>query len=192
MTTAATALTPDDLLQMGSAGKGYELVNGELKEIEVSAESSFIAGEICTLLKNHCKARQPGWVFPEGTGFRCFPDDVGRVRKPDTCYIALPRYAVDRFRSEGFVTVVPDLIVEVVSPNDIAREVEEKRLEWLDAGVREVWIVYPESRSVYVHRAGGGYALLRAADPITTPLLPEFSVTVAEFFVVPGEVPPLQ
>lgn len=192
MNTAATALTPDDLLQMGSAGKGYELVNGELKEVEVSTESSYVAGTICTLLNVHCKARQPGWVFPEGTGYTCFPDDDGRLRKPDTSYIALGRFTAQQYRAGGWIAVVPDLAVEVVSPNDTAGGLEEKRHEWLDAGAREVWIVHPTTRTVHAYRAGAAPGEFGAHDTLTTPLLPGFRVSVAELFAIPGEVPPVQ
>ena len=67
--TAAPAarLTPDDLLKMPDEGRGFELVNGELKELNVSLLSSFVAGKAYFQLESHVTPRQLGWVFPEGT-----------------------------------------------------------------------------------------------------------------------------
>ena len=193
MSTAATALTPNDLLRMGSAGKGYELVNGELKEVEVSTESSFVAGEIHHRLKLYAAAQQAGgWAFPEGTGYCCFPDDESRVRKPDTSYISRSRLTPEQYRAGAWLTIAPDLAVEVVSPNDTAGGLEDKRIEWLDAGVREVWIVHPTRRTIHVYRAGGPPAVFNPDDTLTSPdILPGFSVTVSNLFLAPGDpVPP--
>src|SRR5262245_18069411 len=115
MSTAVTVITPEDLLRMPDEGKGYELVRGELKELEMSKESSHVAGEIYLRIKLHSNAHQPGWVFPEGTSYRCFPDDQTQVRRPDTSFIRLDRMTADRYREEGHCLIAPDLVVEVIS-----------------------------------------------------------------------------
>jgi Uma2 family endonuclease len=46
-------------------------------------------------------------------------------------------------------------VIEAVSPNDTAYEVEDKIAQWLGAGVRLVWVLYPETQRVQVHRADG-------------------------------------
>ena len=91
--TAAPAktVTPDDLLRMPGGGQGFELIDGELKELNVSFLSTFVAGRICTRLSNHVDSQELGWVSPEGTSFRCFPDDELRVRRADTAYHRLNR-----------------------------------------------------------------------------------------------------
>lgn len=184
-------ITPDDLLRMRDGGKGLELVNGELKELNVSKESSHVAGQLFFRIKQFCDANQPAWVYPEGTSYRCFPDDAARVRRADTSLITLNRMPVAEYKDEGHCTTVPDLVAEVISPNDLAEEVDEKRDEWLAAGVRLVWIVSPATRTVRVHRADGGYAFLRNADALTAPdILPGFSCPVADLFRLPGEPAP--
>src|SRR5580704_8171252 len=115
MSNALTAITPEDLLRMEEGGKGYELVNGELEELVVSKESSYTAGRIYLQIALHCDAKQPGWVFPEGTSYCCFPHDENRVRRPDTSYISLERMTAEQYREEGHCPIVPDLVVEVVS-----------------------------------------------------------------------------
>jgi Uma2 family endonuclease len=187
MSATVAVVTPEDLLRMPDEGKGYELVNGELKEMPVSTESSRVAGEVHFRLRSHCAGNPIAWVFPEGTSFRCFPGDRNRVRRADTSLILLDRMPLATYEDEGHCTTVPDLVAEVISPNDLAGEVEAKLAEWLDAGVKVVWVVNPTTRSVRVH-GSSGYTFLRASDTLTVPdVLPGFSVPVADLFRRPGE-----
>ena len=181
-------VTADDLLRLWEQGEAFEVVgDGQGREFEVSKESSRVAGEVYYRLRAHAD-QHPAWVFPEGTSYRCFPDDEERTRRPDASVIALGRMPPATYEDEGHCTTVPDLVVEVISPNDKALEVAGKRDEWLDAKVRTVWLVEFETRTVQVFRADGTSALLRAADTLTAPdLLPGFAVPVADLFRLPGQ-----
>lgn len=183
-------LTPDDLLRLPDRGKGLELVDGDLKEQDVSALSSHVAGEAYFHLRSYVGPRRLGWVFPEGMSFRCFPDDPGRVRRADTAFHALNRLTSDRVAAEGHCTVVPDLVVEVVSPNDLADDVTAKRIEWLAAGARLVWVIFPVQREVHAYPADGTVLLFRPPDALTAdPVLPDFRVPVADLFHLPAAGP---
>jgi Uma2 family endonuclease len=190
--TAPARLTPDDLLRMGSEGKGYELVDGELRGLNVSAKSSRVAGLVHNRLENYCSAHHPGWVFPEGTSFQCFRDDPNRVRRADASHIALDRFTAGQYDTAGHIPVVPDLVVEVISPNDLANDVNEKIGEWLVAGVRLLWVIDPEVRTVQVFRAGEATTtLLYDRDTLTgDPVLPGFSCPVADLFRLPAAPTP--
>jgi Uma2 family endonuclease len=184
---AAPKLTPDDLLRLPDRGKGFELVDGELQELNVSYQSSYVAGQVFFHLQAHVGPRRLGWVSPEGTSFRCFPDDPDRVRRADTAFHALARLTPAQAAAEGHCTVVPDLAVEVVSPNDLADDVNEKRVEWLAAGARLVWVVFPVQQEVLAFRADGSSAVFRHTDALTAdPVLPEFRVPVADLFHLPA------
>lgn len=186
LTPAPAAVTPDDLLRMPDHGLGFELVDGELKELNVSLLSSFVAGRAFSRLSSFVEERNLGWVFPEGTSFRCFPDDENRVRRADTAFHRLDRLTAEQARAEGHCTVVPDLVVEVVSPNDLADEVNAKLIEWLDAGAQLVWIIHPIQQTVHAHRPAGIVARFRGTDTLTgDPVLPAFRVPVAELFKLP-------
>jgi Uma2 family endonuclease len=191
MSTTATIITPEDLLQMRDQGKGYELVNGKLKDLKVSTRSSRVGGQIYRQLENFSETQRPGWVFPPETGFRCFATDPSQVRKPDTSFITLDRFTKEVYEEEGFISVVPDLVAEVISPIDNAEEVEIKIEGWLNAGVKVVWEIYPATSTVRAHRPDNTIALFRAADTLTAPdLLPGFACPVADLFRLPGEPVP--
>ena len=84
---------------------------------------------------------------------------------------------------EAFWNLAPDLAVEVVSPSEKAGDVREKARDYLAAGTRLVWIVYPRTREVVVHTPDG---LARAYGADATlegfGILPGFSCDVADLF----------
>ena len=193
MSTAADtrAITPDEFYRLGDAARGYELVDGELRELHMSAQSSWVGGQIHFRFESYSRSYTPGWAFPPETGYRCFKDDPGLVRKPDASWISIGRMTREEYEEEGFIEVVPDLVAEVISPNDSAEEVEEKIEMWLAAGVKLLWEVYPNTRTIRAHRPDGTITLIRAADTLTAPdVLPGLSLPVAELFRVPGEPAP--
>ncbi len=174
--------TPDDLLTMPDRKK-YELVDGKLVELEMSMWSSYVAGVIFRIVSNFCVANKLGWVFPEGTSFQCFPDNPDRIRKPDTCFIRMDRLTPEQMQREGHGTVVPDLVVEVLSPNDVAYKVDRKVEEYLDAGAVVVWVVNPDTRTVKTFRSGNQFALYHEDSEITEEdLLPGFQCKVGDLF----------
>jgi len=179
-------VTPDDLLRMPDHGRGYELVDGELKERKMSFWSTFVGRRVSTPLANYVEPQGLGWVNAEGASYRCFPDDDSRVRRADVTFHRLDRLTPEPAAAEGHIPVVPDLVVEVISPNDLAYEVNEKRTEWLIAGAQLVWVIDPVRQEVYAHRADGTATLFRRTDTLTAgPVLPEFRVPVAELFRLP-------
>ena len=167
--------------------RGFEFVDGQLEELNVSFLSTFLAGRCYKHLANFVEPRRLGWVTPEGTSYRCFPDDPTRVRRADTAFHRLEKVTTEQALTEGYMSVVPDLVVEVVSPHDIADAVNRKLLEWMRAGVSLVWIVHPLDRTIHAYGSPGGIRLFTEADTLTAePVLPEFSVPMGELFRLPG------
>ena len=105
------------------------------------------------------------------------------IRKPDAAYIAPGRLSDDQYDDDGYCTVVPDLVVEVLSPNDLASRVNAKVDDWLDAGVKLVWVVDPDAEIVQVHTASGSTQRLRSKDTLSDAgVLPGFSLSLADVF----------
>jgi Uma2 family endonuclease len=168
-------------------GDQYELVNGTLVERNLSLWSSFVAGELYGLLYTHCRENRLGWLLPENTSFCCFPDDPKRVRRPDVSFIGRGRLSLEQAKAEGHVSLVPDLAVEVISPNDSYYEVEEKAVEWLSAGVRLLWIVNPKRCQVQVRRpTSNGIKILEKDDELSgEEVIPGFRCRVGDLFQPP-------
>ncbi|MBX3439047.1 MAG: Uma2 family endonuclease [Planctomycetaceae bacterium] len=149
MSTITHPLTPDDVLAMPD-GDRYELVNGELKERQMSELSSWVAGKIIRLL-GPFEDQGAGWIFPEGTSYQCFPWDPLMFRRADASFIARNRRP-DGPTGSGHIRIAPDLAAEVVSPHDSLYDVEAKVADYLEAGVQVVWVVNPDRRTITIHR----------------------------------------
>ena len=85
-------------------------------------------------------------------------------------------------RVPGFPALAPDLVAEVVSPSDRAVEVSGKALAWLEAGVRLVWVVDPENRTVTVHRPVSASVLRSRDTPSGEDVLPGFALPLEELW----------
>lgn len=176
-------ITADGFYRMGEAGRGYELIDGHLEEKHASTQASRIASEVNYHLCSHVRKQNYGFVFTSEQGYQIFADHPERVRKPDVSFIARDRLSREDYLVEGWCTVVPDLVVEVVSPNDVAYVVESKISQWLAAGVRAVWIVYPNEQRVYIHESRDQCAVLKPGDILRCEsILPGFACPVAELF----------
>jgi Uma2 family endonuclease len=90
-----------------------------------------------------------GHVFDSSTGFRL---PGGNIRVPDVSFVAMGRFASEQV-PEGFPDLPPDLAIEVLSPDDRSRDVLDKVGEYLQAGVRLVWVIDPKGRTAAVHRS---------------------------------------
>lgn len=99
-----------------------------------------------------------GW----GGGGFVLRRDPDRVRSPDVWFLSHER--LKEVTREGFYEGAPDLAVEVVSPGEEAEGVLAKVLDYLEAGAKAVWLVYPELKAVEVYGRGGEGRLLRAHE----------------------------
>jgi len=181
---AELTYTPEDLLLMGEAGKGFELVDGQLVEKNMGGFASCVAVQISHLLLVHGQALGLGWVFDSEGSYQCFPNDRRKVRKPDVSFIRRNRLPEERI-PDGHITICPDLAVEVVSPNDTAYEVDTKVQEYLQAGFPLVWVVNPRVRMIHVYHADGTVERLLEDALLTAPeLLPGLCHRVADLFTL--------
>jgi Uma2 family endonuclease len=103
------------------------------------------------------------------------------VRAPDVAFVSESRLTGTLI--PGYPELAPDLVVEVVSPNDMADELQIKVEQWLRAGSPLVWVLFPASRSAIIYESTGGAMLLRADDSLRgDPVLPGFTCRVDDLF----------
>lgn len=143
-----------------------------------------IAALVYDLLRAFVRERDLGLVLPDGVGYLLDrrPD---LLRIPDVSFVSWQRIP-EEGASEGFWPFAPDLAVEVVSPNDRAEDVRDKVREYLAAGARLVWVLWPKHRSVTLYAAGGATRDLRPdAELDGGDALPGFRVPVAALFAAP-------
>jgi Uma2 family endonuclease len=166
----------------GGNGLGLEPADDRTGERNMGAQSSQVALNVMSLVRLHVSERKLGKTFGTDCGYQ-LPGDLKKPRFPDGSFVARGRLPEDR-TPEGNMKIAPDFALEVVSPNDSAYEVEEKRVVYLRAGVHLLWIIFPQTRTLFVYRPGGVVAVLGEGDTVSDEdVLPGFACSVARFFV---------
>lgn len=172
--------------------KDFELVDGQLVERQTGFESSFIAVQLASLLFVYNQTHKRGWVQGADCGFRLPLPGEPTVRRPDVSFTSFERLSADKGIPKGYPKLAPDLAVEVLSPNDLIYAVDDKIKDYLDAGVKLIWIINPSSRSVQVFRQNGTTARLVETDHLDgEDLLPGFKCLIASLFEVPQPAKPV-
>src|SRR6185437_515417 len=173
----------------------YDVINGAIVENPpISIYASEVANRLNTLIVIHTANKNLG-ISRMDMQFRySLPEDSARAREPDLAFISYERWAKDRplpFHGNP-IDVVRDLVVEVASPNNEAEELLAKVFEYLRAGARLVWMVYPRFRQIYAYTSVSGaprvYTETDALD--AGDVLPGFSTPMAGLFPPVAEEKP--
>jgi Uma2 family endonuclease len=173
-----------------SDSKGYELVDGHIKEKGMGAQSSRIAVALSAALNSYLEARALGDLFDSECGYQCFSQRPNLVRKPDISFVKSGRLPNDQL-PPGWIRVAPDLAIEVVSPNETAEEINAKIEDYLGAGVRLIWVISPATRTVHIYRLNGSTARLRESDDLDgEDVIPGFRYRVEQLFRRSAASPP--
>ena len=177
-------MLPQDLLveEEPELENGFEWIDGQAVEKPMGFESSRVNVTLGRLLDAHVVSNNLGFVFGPEAGYRIAVGSSRRVRKPDSSFVPNDRFPDNRV-PRGNSSVVPDLAVEVISPNDTAEDIEQRIADFLSVGVRLFWTVYPATRSVWVLRRDGTAArLVEGQDLSGEDVVPGFSCPVAALF----------
>src|SRR5688572_13687037 len=138
-------LTADEFEKLPNDGKKYELVRGVLVEVcrptGPHGEAQMVVGSHFFL---YLKEHQIGRGTTE-SGFRLSSDTV---RGPDVAFTSFER--IEKFPTTGMIPAVPDLVVEIVSPEDKAGEIQDKVHQYLEAGTKIVWVFYLDAKAVHI------------------------------------------
>ena len=175
-------LTAEELLHLPDTGRRLELLEGELSEIPTAGgPHGNVAMTIGMFIAAHVRERQLGRAFAAETGF-VLARNPDTVRAPDASFVSYDRLPQGEL-PPGYIEMAPGLAVEVTSPSDSARDVQEKADAWLAAGTSEVWVVFPQHRTVTVHRLSEPATVFDESETLTGgDLLPGFEVSVQELF----------
>jgi Uma2 family endonuclease len=185
---APPSMTSADLLRLPDDARGYELVEGRLVRMPPTGwEHSEVTSELHVAMRTYAKTHQLGSVVTGEPGFLISqPGEPETVLAPDIAFVRAERLpAPGSPERRGFLPLVPDMVVEVVSPSQYAPEVAEKAQRWLAAGVRLVWVIWPNSRHVDVWQPGSDTPVktLGVADTLSgQDVAPGFELAVARLF----------
>jgi Uma2 family endonuclease len=161
----------------------HELIDGRPVEIApMGLDANEIVMRLAVFLWSRLAVK--GWarVTTIEVGYRCFPHDRNRVRKPDLAVVSTKR--CPNPPANGYLDVVPDLVVEVVSSNDLYDEVMARVDDFLRAGTPEVWVILPSLRQVAIHRPGVNTITVHSENDtlLDLPLLPGANLPLRSLF----------
>ena len=164
----------------GDNKRWVELVDGTLVEKAMSAEASFLAALIIHWMYESIEALgDTGMILGADGTLRIMP---GLVRIPDVSYTSWDKLPNRKVPTAPVPQLVPDLAIEVYSPGNRRDEMRRKLGEYLSAGIAEVWMVYPRSRSIRVYLPGAESMRYAMADTLVSTALPGFTMSLAELF----------
>lgn len=168
-----------------NAPKSYELVRGEVVEMtRPGARHGLVCVNAASLFHGFARQRQRGYVLSNDAGI-LLERDPDTVRGPDIAFFdEIVKY---EDLNPKFSEEVPTLALEVLSPNDRIGKVTRRINEFLNAGIKLVWLIDPEARDVTVYRKDRNEMVFEENQEITgEDVLPDLRIRVAEFFFVPG------
>jgi Uma2 family endonuclease len=155
-------VSAEELLRLRGPAARRELVRGELIVREPAGfRHGDIAARLLIAVGTFVESRSLGRVFTAETGFR-LRSNPDTVRAPDVAFVRRDRLP-DR-PPPGYAAIAPDLVIEVLSPDDRPGDVLSKVGDWLQAGTSLVWVIDPERRTARVYGADGNQELLTDAD----------------------------
>lgn len=182
MSVTTHPLTAEALLAMSSTVGKAELLDGELIRMSPAGfEHGSITLKLAWPIARYVEEHELGIVCAAETGFllRQNPDTV---RAPDLAFVSQTR--VDQVGPvKGYWPGCPDLVAEVVSPNDTSSDVQAKALAWIEAGCRIVWIVDPKQKHVMEFRSETSIRVFTVKDRLAaSDMFGDWSIEVGKLF----------
>lgn len=154
-------VSDDELLRLPKNGSKYEVVDGELRVSPAGWLHERIIMRLASRMFAFAESERLGDVLGSNV---LYVMPGGNKRAPDVSFVASGR--LDGAAGVAFPSLAPDIAVEILSPNDSPRQVGDMVGEYVQAGVRLVWVIDPQRREATVYRSltdvrriGGGDTL---------------------------------
>lgn len=181
-----------EFMALGTRDQRFELIDGEVRELTPHlAKHDRMSNRLGRKMGNFADDQGLGEVMVEATFVLPGSDDrdwVRGSRVPDIMFIAADRIAEYERTNPDWadrpLALAPDLVVEIVSPNDPYTDINAKVARYLEDGVRLVWVLDPQARTVVTHAAGSQQSThLSGSDTLDGgAVLPGFTITVDTLF----------
>ena len=152
------------------------MVDGRVVEsMPANATHGYVEDNAHRALGNYVTDHGLGKLFPNVGFILARKPDV--VRGPDLAFVSAQHLKAKPPPPRGFWETAPDLVIEVVSPEDTADEIAQKVGQYLESGVKLIWVIYPLRHQVHVVREDRAARILRGDDVIDgEDVVPGFSL----------------
>jgi Uma2 family endonuclease len=159
-------------------GTQQELVRGEIIETTLAGGMHGVScSKAGRQIGNFVDDNDRGTVTSNDTGF-ITERDPDSVRGPDVAFWDKLRLTVVPV---GYIEIAPDMLVEVLSPSTTSKQIRAKLKEYFAKGVRLVWVISPEDRTLTIYRTlDEGRVLHETATVTGEDVLPGFTCRVSD------------
>ncbi len=177
-------LTDEQFFEFCQINRDLRIERNKFGEISIMSPTGGTTGnrnfDIIGELYIWTKQDGTGICFDSSTGFKL---STGADRSPDVSWMKLERWnSLSEKQQEKFVPIFPDFVVELRSPSDNLRPLQEKMEEYMrEPGVQLGWLIDRKNRKVYVYRPGLPEECLD--NPATVsgdPVLPGFILNMSK------------
>ena len=161
--------------------EAYEVVNDQPTERpEMGAYPEELASILHEYLGPYVRRQNLGRSIIE-TKFQTTPRNQ---RRPDLAFISFSQWPKGRRApNKPAWDLVPDLAVEVISKTDVAWDVLAKVKEYFDAGVKLIWLIYPNLETIHVYTSFTRIEVLSRPDTLGGgDVVPGFQLPLADLF----------
>ncbi len=181
MSLSKTKFSLQEFLDLPESGDRTELVNGEIiTKVSPKYKHASVQGRLFRFLDDWCAKEQCGPCCPEWAVV-LKRKGVDWVPVPDLTYVACVRLSADWEEDEPS-PVLPELVIEIISPGQSFGEMTSKATDYLLAGVDRVWVVDNQAQSVTVFGASDFPQTFWVNDTISDVLLPELAIALTDIF----------
>ncbi|MFM8294805.1 MAG: Uma2 family endonuclease [Microcystaceae cyanobacterium] len=158
------ALTDEQFMALPEDDRLYEYIDGELIVVANSGvEHGYLALTLGYFLTGFVRHHQLGITCDSSTAFKM---KTGNKRSPDVAFIAKERLQGLKRLPKGFFEGAPDLVVEIISPNNTFEEIHHKLVEYFENGTRLAWVILPDEECVLVYHQPKPSKLLLLEDSL--------------------------
>jgi Uma2 family endonuclease len=180
--STATPLEPAPVAQHIPSDILWEEINGQIVEKYVGAKEIELANDLMYAISVVAKPGKLGRTLVEMV-FDWIALN-GHKRRPDVAFVSFDRWPSDVELPGGTDwEVVPNLAVEVISPSNSYGDVIDKKNEYFQVGVDQVWLVVPSAKEIHVYESATDMRVVSGSDTLTAEgLLPGFELSLAALF----------
>jgi Uma2 family endonuclease len=160
----------------------YEVIDGVHVEREpIGAFETVLASWLCHLINAFAVERRLGLAVNEVLFVLNASRDL--KRRPDVAFVSYTRWPTTVVARAPAWNVVPDLAIEIVSPTNLAEEMDRKITDYFQSEVRLVWVFCPDSGRVYVYQTPTQVSILERTDTLDGgEVLPGFRLPITRVY----------
>ena len=172
--------TDEELLALPKDGNKYEVLKGILRMSPAGSTREYIGARLIMALGNFVQLHKLGVIL--GSSLGCWMENRDFL-SPDVSFIARERIEGEKNPGDKFFDGAPDLAVEVLSPSERPKRLNEKLVDYFANGSQLVWVVNPRERVVLIYHSPEEHHILREGDVISgESVIQGFTLTVSELF----------